>query len=679
MEPNKASSKSRSKHFIRMLDLFNSKYNCSVCRVKLRYRADQIIHRELKHYNNNNNNEPQQQQPIRCPYCEAPHRTYFSLRTHLMLRHLDERPYACRLCTRRFHAFVHLKRHLKQQHLANETTIGLNWLDLFDYENSHLPPPPAPATSSNSSNSSVTTCSDSGNSNSSFSSSCHSASSKSNIETPMQPNAPATASGTNISNSSSSSSSSSKAASTKLFTVRVQLCTYACKQCSRVETSAGAYLLHIWRAHMNGGVGAAECWSCSKSQSSSCSSDDDQLIAHLSAAHELNAESSSSSSSSYSCALCRASFAHVSGAREHCLTAHCANDTSMDDVRFVFACVACDQIYLNHELIVDHFLQSNKCNTNANNNNDTCKYCGESGMNAACMRLHLDQHRSIKAAAAASTITNSPNNKRYSIEALIKTSHTPSPTSTQTQTQTVTAASKASPMQRAPPTMPAHTMSSSSKSRIDDIIAKLASKRSLACVEQPVQHQHQQQQQQQQQQMPLSLALAFPLLPLAPIFKQEKRDVLDTPTSSLKSEKKAVEQFVPFRPKLSATTEDSTPTPQPPTTLTTAAVTSISDTSNSSNSNSSSSGDKGTTKCEYCDFAFKTTADLFMHRVAHKSANVKRPYKCHLCSLNYSKPGQLLRHMIIHRAEKFDSVCRVCFSSFRREQDLKRHFLVHLR
>ena len=161
---NKNISDTSEKHFlnrkrvIQMLDLFNSKYDCKKCRKKLRYKADKIIHEKLKHSNSYNF--------IKCPECDLQFKTYFTLTTHLMTVHLNERPYGCKICHKKFHAFALLKRHCNKKHLNTEllpssllSPISLNsylsintnsiesgennskrnnLYDLIDYENSIL-------------------------------------------------------------------------------------------------------------------------------------------------------------------------------------------------------------------------------------------------------------------------------------------------------------------------------------------------------------------------------------------------------------------------------------------------------------------------------------------------------------------------------------------------------------
>ena len=105
------------KRVIQMLDLFNSKYDCKICRKKLRYKADQIIHSKLKHRHRG--------QTINCPECNQRFKTYFSLTTHLMTVHLNERPYGCKICHKKFHAFAHLKRHCHKKHLNIEAASSL--------------------------------------------------------------------------------------------------------------------------------------------------------------------------------------------------------------------------------------------------------------------------------------------------------------------------------------------------------------------------------------------------------------------------------------------------------------------------------------------------------------------------------------------------------------------------
>jgi hypothetical protein len=108
---------------IQILDLFNSKYDCKICRQKLRYKADEIIHVEFKHKKcaSEHNNA------ISCPFCKETLRTYHQLTRHLMIKHLNERPYGCRLCKKRFSAFIKLKKHCVQNHVAGSNNIsGMN-------------------------------------------------------------------------------------------------------------------------------------------------------------------------------------------------------------------------------------------------------------------------------------------------------------------------------------------------------------------------------------------------------------------------------------------------------------------------------------------------------------------------------------------------------------------------
>lgn len=109
---------------IKKFDLFNSKYDCKVCRKKLRYKADEIIHLKLKHANNGST--------IQCPTCNRKYRTYYALKLHLMKAHLNERPYGCKLCKNKFSAFVKLKRHCHKCH----PTLPL--YEIIDYDNSKL-------------------------------------------------------------------------------------------------------------------------------------------------------------------------------------------------------------------------------------------------------------------------------------------------------------------------------------------------------------------------------------------------------------------------------------------------------------------------------------------------------------------------------------------------------------
>ena len=112
------SSSSDRKRIIQILDLFNSKYDCKICRKKLRYKADHIIHAKLKHRLTKSEKKV-------CPFCKLNFKTYHQLTSHLMVDHLNEKPYGCRLCKKKFHAFLHLKRHCSKMHLR-ELTVDSN-------------------------------------------------------------------------------------------------------------------------------------------------------------------------------------------------------------------------------------------------------------------------------------------------------------------------------------------------------------------------------------------------------------------------------------------------------------------------------------------------------------------------------------------------------------------------
>lgn len=138
------------KRIIQVLDLFNSKYKCKICRKKLRYRADEIIHSKLKHRLKDTQ--------IFCPICKKIFTSYQYLTLHLMVDHLKEKPYRCRLCKRRFYYFISLKRHCYKIHLnklnnslssscsspsipdspLSNDSKKLNLFDLIDYDNSQI-------------------------------------------------------------------------------------------------------------------------------------------------------------------------------------------------------------------------------------------------------------------------------------------------------------------------------------------------------------------------------------------------------------------------------------------------------------------------------------------------------------------------------------------------------------
>ena len=148
------------KSVIQILDLFNSKYDCKICRKKLRYKSDQIIHSKLKH-------RPGVESKS-CPYCQISFKTYHQLSLHIRIRcklSHHEKPYGCKICRKKFHSFIYLKRHCSQIHLnnlngssdskafsSNSSTNSshssfssfsfdsrkLNLFDLIDYDNSQI-------------------------------------------------------------------------------------------------------------------------------------------------------------------------------------------------------------------------------------------------------------------------------------------------------------------------------------------------------------------------------------------------------------------------------------------------------------------------------------------------------------------------------------------------------------
>jgi hypothetical protein len=99
-----------NKNIIEILDLFNSKYYCKICRQKLRTKADELIHLNYKHCKI-------QTAKIICLYCSIEFQTYYNLKKHLMIKHLNERPYGCKICkNKNYTQFINLKIHIKKHH-----------------------------------------------------------------------------------------------------------------------------------------------------------------------------------------------------------------------------------------------------------------------------------------------------------------------------------------------------------------------------------------------------------------------------------------------------------------------------------------------------------------------------------------------------------------------------------
>jgi hypothetical protein len=100
-----------------LLDLFNSKYYCKICRSKLRTKADEIIHLKYKH-----NKTVDSNQLIKCLFCSKKFKSYFSFKRHLTIKHLKEKPYGCNLCVdKSFTNFYHLKKHILRDHKKFES------------------------------------------------------------------------------------------------------------------------------------------------------------------------------------------------------------------------------------------------------------------------------------------------------------------------------------------------------------------------------------------------------------------------------------------------------------------------------------------------------------------------------------------------------------------------------
>ncbi|CAF0875378.1 unnamed protein product [Brachionus calyciflorus] len=119
-------------NLIQKMDIFNSKYKCRICRKRLRYKADEIIHTEILHsskfdINSNILN-------YECPLCDHKFKSIYNLRLHLMKIHLNERPYGCRLCNKKFLNFIELKKHCKKHvHKKIEEMIEYDNSAAIDY------------------------------------------------------------------------------------------------------------------------------------------------------------------------------------------------------------------------------------------------------------------------------------------------------------------------------------------------------------------------------------------------------------------------------------------------------------------------------------------------------------------------------------------------------------------
>ena len=290
------------KRIIQMLDLFNSKYYCKVCCSKLRYKADQIIHSQLKHTktketsNKNVNSSYAAKRPIiKCPKCDDSFSTYFHLKFHLMKKHLNEKPYGCRACQVKFYSFSRLRKHCFAKHIGNNTKLAsCSSSSSFSVSSSSSTSSNVSLSLSENSNVNLIDLINYDNSNfqvdslANVSSACSSNLLLNSFENPLSINSDSNLKyfayldrikSSKVKNfetlvaylkETKTERKKSKPAETtnvNTFTIIVQLNIMACSLCSKLCFSNSDYLTHIWSKHMcpaaaSDSLCSHVCWPC---------------------------------------------------------------------------------------------------------------------------------------------------------------------------------------------------------------------------------------------------------------------------------------------------------------------------------------------------------------------------------------------------------------------------------
>jgi hypothetical protein len=446
----------KRKRVLQMLDLFNSKYDCKVCRKKLRYKADQIVHYKLKHAGGDLDHCSSDK--LKCPYCCKEHTSYFKLTSHIMVDHLNEKPYGCRVCKKKFYSFLKFKRHCHKSHSA------INLLNLIEYDNSELILVDNKYNDSTNYDKStfeqnqikpmVDKIND--NSPSYFTTNAQIKYTKfldkiRLSEIIVKPNYieisdnklnntnyhdifPNVKSKTtkSINNSfqhyqeedteSESMDLETKSIDEHVFTIITQFNLQKCPKCTKLFMTNSEFLNHMWKFHMLNGERPTkfECWSCylnyqhNKNNSNSpCYkfNNEIELITHLKSSAHID-------ELPYKCSLCTNSFSDLNSAQLHYYQTHLLNENDIENgliinnnenefdnrikYKFVFACSNCEQIYHDHDSIIEHFIKYKECNLNSYLSLNKkmkllkCESCNEKYSNESTLNIHLDQHEYLE-------------------------------------------------------------------------------------------------------------------------------------------------------------------------------------------------------------------------------------------------------------------------------------------
>lgn len=390
-------SDAKRNEIIKKLDLFNSKYSCTICRRKLRYKADEIIHLQLKHRKQSPSDSTvaSSTRMIDCPLsCGRTFSTYYRVRAHLSRCHLHERPYGCKLCKhKRFYEFVTLKAHFVKHHQPQFNAI----YDVIDYENSKFD-------SDTSQNirrvnffhdrfqfSEILFDAD----KAALVSKTFTLIKHANM---MSCNSKCAAA---CDNNNTTSNLNNQHTALNLNNRRRILFRNSCD-----------YLVHIWLKHMNGKL---TCWMCSNAASLSTTTTataaqfqfqtEALLAAHLNEKHLIELDLPT-----YKCSVCNCSFDNVQVAKFHLKTEHLRDNDEDGSFQVAFACSKCEQIYANEKLLDRHFEKSHNCS------NDSpvfeCTECDRLKFNKQTWHIHKLQHHCV-------TMCKKIKLNNYSVDSLI--------------------------------------------------------------------------------------------------------------------------------------------------------------------------------------------------------------------------------------------------------------------
>ena len=316
-----------------ILDLFNSKFYCKICRQKLRTKADEIIHLKYKH-----NREHDSDVPIKCLFCVKQFKTYFSFKKHLIIKHLDERPYGCNLCVRkRFTNFCHLKTHIKRSHKTCELAMS----QLISYTNSKFEIK------------------------------------KTKIKE-IIPKREQTTEEDKEKRHMVLKIKNEVVVASDVYQINMKLNCFKCKLCSKICLTEANYLVHVWEHLINSSKSYLMCWHCKTQKFNSYY--DLEMHLHTKHLNELT----------YECNECKQGFYDWNLLRLH------LNKTHFNAKTITFKCLHCDVLFDEHKDVVFHTLKVH-CSAYLNNDNNLykCSLCDDKLKSKLMFNLHLEQHEFV--------------------------------------------------------------------------------------------------------------------------------------------------------------------------------------------------------------------------------------------------------------------------------------------